>query len=309
MKTVLISAILMWLSSQAFANESLSVKYELPIPAEKETAEILAVPIQIFQISTHSLGPVATEFGNRIYKPFVSVIDRELSQHDGSLLVKKEDEIQVELKNLNSPWIYVQLTGVQVFFQERSNFLERVKINGATNHEIKIPLSVVEFDQEEGNWEWIRYNFFMSIRNIPPIFESDIRTRLGLSLKEYMNKFTRHDNSWGLDEVPQPGLKTDNFNVSDAYVFSSCIEFRNRRISNTARREGDCYVYPLSERESLLPIIGNRKLRGTQSPEGLYLVERERKERNSDRIHRSWTKISLPSKTFVSLDSANWRDF
>lgn len=295
LKTLILSFFGVQFSAACLA---LSVSYSLP--SNNSFLPVLKSQLTIYKRNQRP-SLMMTDYGLRIHSPLSLLEKRD---------VQKEAEIDLGELPLDTDSLYVKSVGSSVFYNTSSNYLIRLLLEQGQN-QIRIPFSSLQFSSTQEEVTEVRYDLFIADDSIYPLTESDIRKSSEVrDLNSYNSEYARHDENFEQDEPPKRSLKKVQIREKDTglnsgYIFSACIVFREEDSKNEDKQVGECLVYSLDDQESLLPIIPGQKIRSKNS--FLYLIERHQHLKGSDTIDSSWTKVSVPPDSFVSLEKSTWR--
>lgn len=281
----------------AAACYGMNISYSLP--ANNSFSSILKSELTIYKRNQEP-SLMMTDYGLRIQSPLVSIAKRNL-----------QSEATIDLGSIGPEVndLYIQTVGSSIFYNARSNYLMRLPVKEGQNG-LTIPLSSLQFPSDVDELAEVRYDLFIADDSIYPLTERDIRKSKEKDFESYLYQYTRQDNSFGQNEVPQKGLKKlkirgKDTGLNSGYIFSACVIFRDQISLDEQEEVGECKVYSLAEQSSLLPVIPGQKIRAETS--FLYLIERHQQLKASNAIERSWTKLSIPPDSFVSLEKSTWR--
>lgn len=284
---------------EAFA---LEVRYELPL--QNQSVEVLPVNLVLQQQSPTEVAE-KNIFGSQIHRPFLSIISQLEKKEKGSLLFRKQDSFSAELINSRLPFIRMISSGVPIFRNIPQSYALEIKISNA-KRPIELEISSLRFNEMSSDIEYIRYQIFLPLINIPTLSQFNMRKDFRGSFASYLERYTRQDANFGMSEKVKPGLRQTPTKSYEGYIFSSCALFKNMARIEKVRINDYCHEFSLSQDDEIFPINPGRKVYKKSHADFIYLIEREIKLRNERKPQKAWVKVKVLPNQFVDLRNLSW---
>lgn len=281
---------------------AVEIRYQLPL--SNSNSEILPVQLKLEQQSQKEVAE-KNVFGSQIHRPFLSIIGDIEKKEKGSLLFQKEDSFSAELINSRLPFIRMISSGIPIFRNVSQSYALDMKISDPKKP-LELEISSLEFDKMNGDIEYVRYQIFMPLINLPTLSQFDMRKDFRGSFASYMEKFTRHDANFGLTEKVNSGLRQTPSKSYEGYIFSSCALFRDISAVSKVKMNEYCQEFATSQNNEVFPINPGRKIYKKSHADFVYLIEREIKLRNEQKPQKAWVKVKVLPNQFVSLKNLSW---
>lgn len=293
---------LQMLSLAFIETSALEVRYNLPL--QNQSSEVLPVSLVLQQQSQTEVAE-KNVFGSQIHRPFLSIISELEKKEKGSLLFQKEDKFSAELINPRLPFIRMISSGVPMFNNIPQSYAFEIKISDAKKP-IELEISSLRFDEMSSDIEYVRYQIFLPLINLPTLSQFDMRKDFRGSFASYLEKYTRQDANFGMSEKVKPGLRQTPTKSYEGYIFSSCALFKNMARVEKVRINDYCHEFSSSQDDEIFPINPGRKIYKKSHADFLYLIEREIKLRNDQTPQKAWVKVKILPNQFVDLRNISW---
>lgn len=250
--------------------ETSNVQYDLALPETYKSRGILPTPMRTFMRSNREVSMQTGYVGGEttsIFKPILSVMEKhaelvdnytrkteELVERRSQYLVKTSDSFRLEFDNraVNSKIVYIELGGQEIFFDYHPNYISAYELTGSKT--LNIPISSIAFATEPSKADRIQYRFFILLRRIVDFDSNRVRMEYKNRKSDYHNLYTRHSTANGI----VTGLSEKLNGAREAFVFSTCVEFRSLDASNLDLNYDEtskCWIYDLKQQTEILPLI------------------------------------------------------
>jgi len=313
----MISSFLYILLLQIPTLEAANLQYDLALPETYKSRGVLPTPMRTLMRSNRDVSMQTGYVGGEttsIFKPILSVMEKynelvdkytrqtdELVQRRSQYFVKASDSFRLnfDTRAVYSKIVYVELGGQEIFFDYHPNYISAYELTGSKT--LNIPISSVAFATETSHADRIQYRFFILLRRIVDFDSNRVRMEYKNNKADYHNLYTRHSSA----KTIIAGLSKKINGAREAFVFSTCVEFRSLGASNPDLQYDEaskCWIYDLKQQGEILPVLPSLSADANGRS---YLIEKhvfQNKTRQSQ-----YTLTSQAANSLTDLKSTEWQ--